>query len=169
MQQNIFVFIGTIGPFILIFLSLFLLRSKFIFLLFYIVGFVVNHVLNIILKITIQDPRPQEDIVLFELALKHGKRPAIEKYGMPSGHAQSVGYSCAFIFLTIYNTYILWGYLIISLITMMQRYIYKRHTLFQIVIGYIIGIIMGTLTYTISNKFIQGKMTQKADDFCFVW
>ena len=92
----------------------------------------------------------------------------MDKYGMPSLHAQSVGYSYAFILFTIHNIYVVWGYLIISLITMMQRYAYKNHTFFQIVIGNIIGVIVGTLCYMLSSKFIQGKINQKEDDFCFI-
>lgn len=168
MFQNIFAFIGSTGPFILMIVSVFLLRCKHIYLMFYLLGFIINIVFNCILKITIQDPRPKEDIILFELALNHGKRIAMDKYGMPSLHAQSVGYSYAFILFTIHNMYVVWGYLIISLITMMQRYAYKNHTFFQIVIGNIIGVIVGTLCYMLSNKCIQGKITQKEDDFCFV-
>jgi len=168
MLQNIFAFIGATGPILLFILSLFLLRSKPIYLLFYVMGFIVNIGLNFILKITIKDPRPKEDIVLFELALQHGKRMDMDKFGMPSGHAQSVGYSCAFIFLTICNMYTVWSYLVISLITMMQRYAYNNHTISQIVMGYIIGILVALMVYLVSNKFIKGKISNKKDDSCFV-
>lgn len=168
MFQNIFAFIGATGPLILMGWSVFLLRFKHVYLMFYVSGFIINIVFNCILKITIQDPRPKEDIVLFELALNHGKRIAMDKYGMPSLHAQSVGYSYAFILFTVYNMYVVWGYLIISLITMMQRYSYKNHTFFQIVIGNLIGAVVGTLCYMVSNKFIQGNINSKEDDFCFV-
>lgn len=168
MLKEIFALIGTTGPLLLLTSSLFLLRFKTTYLFFYLLGFIVNIILNCILKVTIQDPRPKEDIVLFELALNHGKRIAMDKYGMPSLHAQSVGYSYAFILFTIHNMYVMWGYLIISLITMMQRYTYKNHTFFQIVIGNFIGVVAGTLCYMLSNKFIQGHMKNKDDDFCFV-
>ena len=157
-----------ISSYILNILSIFLLLKQNIYLLFYVIGCIFNKVVNLILKNIFQDPRPNEDIALFELALHNGQHLNIERYGMPSGTSQNIGFSSMFIFLTTNNIYVIWTYLIISFLSMLQSYYTKEHTISQIIIGYIIGMTIGFMFYIMSEKFIKGKITNKKDDFCFV-
>lgn len=168
MIKNGFGWIGTTGPYLLNFLSLLLLLCKPFFLTLYIVGSAISIFINFVLKVWIQDPRPKEDIKLFELGLKHGKRTTFDQYGMPSGHSQSVGFSLAYIFLTLNNTNVSLFYAAISLITLMQRFEYKNHSIPQIILGFLLGLSMGYAFYKLANLFMKGKMEGKKDDFCFL-
>lgn len=162
-------YIGSTGPYILIIISIFLLINKPIFLYFYIGGTIVNTIVNFILKELFKDPRPNENKEIIELLSYNGKMVDINKYGMPSGHSQSVGFSSTFIYFVLKNIYILWGYLIISLITMFQRFQYNYHTLFQILIGFIVGIMIGYYFFACAKNMIKGEILSKKDDNCFLY
>ena len=167
-MKQILDYIGTTGPYLLNILSFILLFHKPIYLGFYIIGYLLNIGLNLFLKNIIKDPRPNEDKVLFELALNHGKRFSKDKYGMPSGHVQGVAFSTIFIYLITNNIYILWLYLIITLLTMIQRYNYRNHTFFQIIVGLIIGLFFGYLYYLFISLIKKRNMRFKKDDNCFI-
>ena len=83
---------------------------------------------------------------------------------MPSGHAEGVFYSTAFIFLTLKNKWIGFIYLLISLITSYQRVAYQNHTFSQVFIGGLIGIFMGAFFYYYSMKILKGNIREKKDD-----
>jgi membrane-associated phospholipid phosphatase len=156
--------IGYLGPQLLFISSIYFLFDKYTSLAVYFIGFFVNILLNIILKSYIQQPRPSEDKRLFNLEILNGKRIGYDRYGMPSGHAEGVFYSTAFIFLTLKNKWVGLIYLLISLITSYQRVAYKNHTFSQVFIGGLIGIFMGMFFYYYSMKILKGKLREKKDD-----
>lgn len=147
--------IGKYGPLVLILLTVVLLFNKKVFLMYYLIGLFVNTVINIILKGLIRDPRPSGDTVT---------RTPFDKYGMPSGHSQSVGFSLCYIWFTLYSPVVFVLYAIISVLTMYQRYKYNCHTIPQIIIGYITGIVIGVLFIYIALYKIKGKIHCKQDD-----
>jgi membrane-associated phospholipid phosphatase len=156
--------IGYLGPQLLFFASIYFLFDKLTSLSVYFVGFFLNILLNTVLKLLIQEPRPTEDKRLFNLEILNGKRIGYDRYGMPSGHAEGVFYSTAFIFLTLKNKWIGFIYLLISLITCYQRVAYKNHTFIQVLIGGIIGLFMGLFFYYYGNHILKGKLRVKPDD-----
>jgi membrane-associated phospholipid phosphatase len=156
--------IGYLTPKILFILSCFLLWSKPFLLIYYFVGFFINMLLNVVLKITFKQPRPSEDIRLFNIAINNGKRMKYDVYGMPSGHAQTSFYSLMFIYLVFKNNYLTLFYFILSLLTLYQRVKYKNHTFNQVIVGSIVGSIVGYFIFYISTKKISGKLKSKKDD-----
>jgi membrane-associated phospholipid phosphatase len=62
-----------------------------------------------------------------------------DKYGMPSGHAVKCFYSTTFMYLIFANHWIPLVLLIISLLTLEQRYRYHNHTLSQLFVGTLYG------------------------------
>lgn len=165
---------GTYGPVILNFISFYLLWDKENLIFYYIIGIFVNSLLNLILKGIFKQPRPSEDIKLFNLAIKNDKRFTnkygipYDIFGMPSGHAQSSLYSTVFIYLSIKNINILLLYLLISFITCAQRVYYKHHSVIQIIVGAIVGAIFGYFIYYLSQKNLQGTIKEKPDDYAFI-
>ena len=157
-------FIGYLGPQLLLITTLWLLKNKTILLSFYVIGYILNIGLNIVLKGLIQHPRPSEDLKIFNAYIAQGKRIGFDQYGMPSGHAQCVFYSFAFIAVALNDPLISILYLIISLNTGYQRIKYKNHTLIQVICGSIIGALVGYLFYYLSTKKIMGALKYKKDD-----
>ena len=124
--------IGVSGPIILGISSLVLLYNKSNLFSVYIIGFIINSLLNILLKGIIKQPRPSEDIHVFNIKLMSGKRIGYDKFGMPSGHAQSVFYSTFFILFALKNNIITFFYFIISFLTIYQRIKYLNHSIYII-------------------------------------
>lgn len=159
--------IGFFAPVILFMFSVLLLRHMSNYLLFYIAGTILNNILNIILKMIIKEPRPSKDQKFIEIGVTNGAIISFDKFGMPSGHAQNCGFSLAFITLVFNNPFITTIYLIISLISIMQRYMYNNHTILQLIIGFIIGLIAGYITYLFGSKHIMGNIKTKKDDYFY--
>jgi membrane-associated phospholipid phosphatase len=152
--ENVLVYTGLYGPLILFLLSLYILRHKRIFFVYYSFGFFVNMLINYVLKGLIKQPRPKEDIHVPNIIPTNGKRYGYDTYGMPSGHAQMSFYSITFIYLVLTNNFkhfkwswILFLFLLIGIITLFQRILYKNHTLLQVLVGSLLGIIIASIFY----------------------
>lgn len=155
--------VGYQGPYLLLGLSCFLLREKTNYLNFYLVGWVSNVFLNILLKGIIQQPRPSEDLHIYNVEKEQLKRIGYDRYGMPSGHAQMSFYSVAFLYFVFKNPYFLAGYTIISMVTNYQRIKYKNHTVTQVIVGSFVGFLVGYLFYIAAGKHKRGILTLKEE------
>jgi membrane-associated phospholipid phosphatase len=164
-------YLGGFGPIILFFSTIYLLWNKQNLLFYYTVGFFSNSLLNIILKGIIQQPRPLEDEKLFNLALKNANKDIFKNgipfdvFGMPSGHAQAALFSTVFIYLALKKRNILLFYLLISAFTMVQRIYNNYHTLFQIIIGDIVGALFAWFVFHLSQQKLKGRIREKRDDY----
>jgi membrane-associated phospholipid phosphatase len=121
MMDKFFNLIGEYAPQITFILSLFLLRSKHTLQITYLVGFFINIIIVYILKGLFKEPRPTDDVYSFKLERIYKNAPGFERYGMPSGHAQSVLYSTIFIYYVLRDVKITAFYVILSLFTIFQR------------------------------------------------
>ena len=165
MSYNLIIdYIGYYAPMLLLFITAFLLRNRCTYLKYFLFGYAGTFVLNSVLKIIIQEPRPSKDTRILEIAIKNGQRISFDKFGMPSGHAQVCGFCLAFVTLLFKSPSISLFYLIISMMTVYQRYIYKNHTIPQLIVGFIIGIASGVLVYFIGYKTVKGVLKMKPDD-----
>lgn len=162
---NILDIVGLFAPSILFLLSLMLLWTKSYFFIYYVIGFGLNMLLNLLLKGIIQQPRPSEDKQLINIAKNNGKRISYDVYGMPSGHAQLCFYSLCFVYLVFHNWKWFLIYFLISLTTLFQRVKYKNHTVFQVLVGSIIGAIFSYFIFYISKRNIGGKWIKKKEEF----
>lgn len=189
--------IGVLGPYILLTIaSLYLwLSNKLTYLEYFGVGTAFNLFLNFILKSLIKQPRPKEDLTIgedtdintitnlnqYEFGLSaQGKRQGSDRYGMPSGHAQTTAYVLAFMQhilsrsqpqshlsnqLYAYPYVPLFALMIaIAFATILQRVIYKHHTLLQVIVGLIIGAFVGTITFRMARIKVKGNIKAKEDD-----
>jgi len=168
--KTLFNYVGGYGPLILAIFSLFLLRSKQTLLNFYVVGLFLNMILNYVLKGVFQQPRPSVDEKVFNAALQHGKRfiykdgiPS-DLFGMPSGHSESALYSTSYIYFALKNMNITFIYSIFSLITISQRVYFEYHTVLQVIVGSIVGIVFSYFIYYLAKKQITGLLIHKKDD-----
>lgn len=166
--MKIFDYIGYFGPQILLFISIFLLRNKSTLLYIYLVGMFINSIANYFLKGLIKEPRPSEDIHIFNIELNssliNGKRIGFNRFGMPSAHAQSAFFSLAFICLALKNVKISLLYAFICLITLYQRVKYKNHSISQVVIGSFLGSLFAFGFYTYAKHIMKNELKEKQDD-----
>jgi membrane-associated phospholipid phosphatase len=146
MFEHIINFIGFHGPEILFITSVSYLYVQNSYTTIYIVGFLINSLINYILKGVFGQPRPIDDTHLFKLE-KIYRKLSFEKYGMPSGHTQSMFYSTIYTYLTLKNNMLLFGCLTISLVTIYQRVQSQQHFLLQTIVGAIFGSIIGYVFY----------------------
>lgn len=157
-MEKIIDYIGFFGPHILFITSLFVLWKQFIqyndtFLYGYIFFLFISKFINKLLKIIIKDPRPNggKNIIDNEDRFYKG----IEQYGMPSGHVQSCFFSLTYLYLVKKSPLLLMIELFITSLTFYQRWKYKRHTLLQLSIGSIIGLILGYISFTIVKSYLK--------------
>ena len=160
--------LGFFAPIILFLLSVLLLRNKRNYLQIFVYGFILNNIANALLKLFIQEPRPSKDKRLLEILVANGERVSFDKYGMPSGHAQNCGFALVYISLICNSPLITAIYLLLSVISMYQRYLYNNHTITQLLVGFFIGSFFGYIFYLIANKNIIGNTKLKKDDDCHV-
>ena len=144
--------IGFYGPIIIGFINCAYLWHRKIFLIAYILYFTMNVILNGELKKMIREPRPIGQIFLNEYDVIPNTSPG--KYGMPSGHAQSVGYSITFLYLVIQSTALLIVSSFIGALTIYQRFKYRRHTISQLFTGLSIGILFAIISYRVTQIII---------------
>lgn len=156
--------IGKFSPLYLFFISLLLLRNYNIYQKFYAVGTIINFVINITLKAIIRQPRPDEHYKPILTGTAQGYWFAPDIYGMPSGHAQNCAFNLAFITAVFKSSTITCLYLIVSIVTLGQRYIYNYHTILQLLVGFSLGLALGRFCYYEANKYIKGHINFKEDD-----
>jgi len=139
MLENTVLFLDTVGfygPWIAAICVIVVLYKRPMYFVLYVVFFWVNQLVNTLLKLVFREERPSNPIPFSQLEQYKGAH----FYGMPSGHAESVGFSFAFLSLLVgYRSW--WLYIVgmITMVTCIQRWKYRRHTLEQIIAGLLFG------------------------------
>ena len=161
--ENATDYIGQIGPNITFAINcLFLLFiNKHTYLILFLGGFWLNLFINNELKLIIREPRPSNPVPYIDPPFT-----GAHIYGMPSGHAQVCFYNFAFLFLLInwiikknawfYNT-ILSTSFVVCILTIFQRWKFRRHTIQQLAVGSLIGSFLGYGTYFVLRKIVSIK------------
>lgn len=170
MLESLLLNLGKYGPILLLLSSIFLLRNTTNFLVYYAFGFFLNEILVLVLKGIFKQPRPSEDLKLFNLAVKNNQMFRYVNgyphniFGMPSGHSSSMLYSSMFVYLVLKNMNILFVYLLLSINTMTQRVISKNHSISQVFAGAFVGILLGYFIFYMVQQKIMGSLLLKKDD-----
>ena len=152
MYANIFEGVGDNGPYIMILASFGLLFSKPRMFFYFIVGIFLSFIVNNILKGVIKQPIPEFNTKSVSIALQTNAMRYIlgyDIYGMPSGHAQTSFFITTFIYLVTRQVLITFFMILLSIMVMFQRVMYNEHTISQVLVGAIIGILFGVLIYHI--------------------
>jgi len=148
---------GFYGPYILFPISLYFLLSKQNYLKVFVIGYFLNAILNVILKYIIQQPRPNKDIHQFNLMKTNNKSIPFNWYGMPSGHSQMALYSTIYVYNATKNIYLLLFFSLMSIITIVQRVYYNKHTNAQCFVGGAIGSLVGYGFYIWTRDYLSNK------------
>ncbi len=143
-------YIGFFGPLILFCISLWKLSMRTPFLYGYLGLFLANTIINKALKLLFQEPRPEGSMTIVGEPYQ-----GADKYGMPSGHAQSVGFSTTYLYLVTKNA--LWLVLELGIVglTLIQRWKYRNHSVPQLTVGMLVGTFLGYYGYQVMQLWIK--------------
>lgn len=156
--------IGYTGPILLFLINIYEFFHRKLYLYAYLLSFFVNTFINATLKMIYKIPR-QSNQIYFS---KYENFEGVNAYGMPSGHSQSVGFSTTFLFLGQSNSYLLVTALFISCLTFIQRYKYRRHTIMELIIGFIIGICFAYIVFNTTKYYLETQ-THSDDKSIFIY
>jgi len=148
--------IGFFGPMVLFTVAIVMLWGRVKYLNVYLVFVLINSFLNRVLKNIIKAPRPgkpDENNIYKTFEKTNGT----ETYGMPSGHAQSVSFTTLYMYLVTKSKKLLMGGSFISVLSLIQRYRFKRHSIEQLLVGAIIGCSVAYISYNLSTLFLTCK------------
>ena len=147
--ENPLLSIGYYGPIVLIVMNIYILYDRFFWCIVYILFVVINTFLNKALKRWIKEPRPKDwkSFATFERLEQE------EKYGMPSGHAQSAMFSTTFYYLLFGIDETLYIMMFITTLTVFQRWYNKNHTILQLLVGLCIGGFFARIVFSIINNY----------------
>ena len=117
-------------------------------------GAISNAIFSKVLKKLLNIERPQEEIVADGTTIGIPEIDKPSDNGMPSSHAMSLGFICTFVALLFpITTMPLLAYASISLI---YRVRVNLHTVDQIAVGAILGILDGTVWWTLCTNGFRG-------------
>jgi membrane-associated phospholipid phosphatase len=153
-MESIIDYIGYQGPLINSFLVLFSLLGKPPYLFMFILGSIFNYEMNNQLKTMIKEPRPNNPLPYIGDDLIKGR----QLYGMPSGHAQIIGFTLGFLILTKRPMQLILFSSFIGMLTIIQRWKYRKHTMEQLVAGLFVGSFFSYFIFWITESYLQRKV-----------
>jgi membrane-associated phospholipid phosphatase len=145
--------IGYYGPVILFGITFYCLIERTPYLMVFTLGSVLNTFLNTFLKSIFREPRPKGQIPFIE----HENLIHTQQYGFPSGHAQSAFFSLAFLFFANGPISTVYSMTFLTIITLYQRWKYRRHDIKQLVYGSLIGIVFAWVLVYMTQRFLYNK------------
>lgn len=158
MATTMLEFIGFNSRWILFYTNIIVLlcSAEFNYTILYSAIFYLDHFINHTLKSIIKEHRPSG----FANKSDGGNYSSnAHKYGMPSGHAETTFMSLAFLYNTVKCWPVLFIELCICLITLYQRFVFKKHTPLQLVVGAIIGTFIGCSSVFIYKKYYRDVLS----------
>jgi heme O synthase-like polyprenyltransferase len=140
--------IGWLGPFIIMAMTVYYLwKQKYLY--GYFIFYIFATFINTILKNIFKQARPTNG-----KSIMNEDYSGVQQYGMPSYHAQLSFFSIAFLYLVKKSTSLLIIETFIAFVTIYQRWFYRRHTIEQLFVGSVVGIILGYTGYSITSQFL---------------
>ena len=153
--SNIYLdWIGYTGPIIAMMSNIYALWIQPPYLIGYLVFLFINSIINNTIKNISREPRPIngveiESVNIFNLG---GIK---DVYGMPSGHAQSVAFSLAYLYFVQEKLYIALFHSCILGLTIFQRWNYRKHTLTQLGVGVLVGLGFAFFAYHTMKHYLE--------------
>jgi membrane-associated phospholipid phosphatase len=124
----------------------------------FIIGSLLNNSLNELLKVTIKQPRPKNQISYIDDTQIKGAHI----YGMPSGHAQISFFAITYLYLTKRTLTLVLISLFIGCLTLYQRWNFRRHSIEQLIAGSITGSALSYFIFWITSNYLEGVYIPKS-------
>jgi len=154
MKYDILYELGFYGPYILFYVNVCLMIQypKYLLMFIFCSLFVVTPI-NKALKYMIREQRPT-GYNTYHSSYDKGDYTGVEKYGMPSGHAQTSFFSVIYTWCVTKNNELLILELFLVALTLYQRWACNRHSTKQLVAGSIVGSGLAYAIYSGSKKYL---------------
>ncbi len=156
---DLFDVVGFLGPYIVFIMTSIQLYSYTYYLYGYLVVTFISKLINSFMKNWYREPRP-----IGARSILGETYEGPEKYGMPSGHAQSIFTSIVFLYGVTEKTFWLYLELFIAGLTVLQRWKYKNHTPKQLFVGACLGAFIGYSAFLMNYYFIGNRYTMFMND-----
>ena len=168
--------VGKYGPGLIFIIAIYLLYKNPILVTTFTIGYTLNILFNFLLKGIFRMPRPNENMKKFDAEIRLNKYMNLNRFGMPSGHAQTMMFSLVFVSAALLstknkvkglNTSQNWIALMVllSIITLAQRVHFLWHSFAQIFVGSIIGALIGYGFFYYSQIRIRGSLAMKEEQW----
>jgi phosphate/sulfate permease len=158
-------YISFFGPTILFFATIILLKNKNTLLNFYLFGLFSSSIVNYMLKGLIKDPRPNEDVHVFNMELNSpSRRVGFDRFGLPSSSTQAVVFSLVYIYLALKNRKIAAFYAAVSIITIYQKMANNNNSFIQIFFGALVGGLIAYIFYEYAKHILKKELKEKLED-----
>jgi membrane-associated phospholipid phosphatase len=110
-------------------------------------------IINPLIHYTIINPAEKQAVRTLSGDAIWAKRPTGEPYGMPSGHAETA----AVLAYLMYKKGLINGWACAAIITLigLQRIVYNRHTLLQVIVGTCLGLLYAHIYATSENPILK--------------
>ena len=145
--NNLLYAVGYFGDTISFFIICMLIFNNFKFVIFYVIFFIINMYFNNYLTNLIKQKNPSHPIKFLESETYSKKR-----YGMPSFHSQNMFFSIGYSFFILNNFIWKLVLLLIGFAVIYERYVFRDHTMEQLLYGSILGLLLGYISYFIVKK-----------------
>lgn len=146
---------------------IFLYNHQYLDILGFLVTLYLNTILNRFLKILFKHERPMDEAKFLISDFYSQKNKA---YGMPSGHSQTSIFSFTYLYFTTKNIHpwLLLSAIIVIILMIIQRLVFKNHTILQLLAGGIIGAVFAYIIVSIRNiivnRFLENKIIVLHED-----
>ena len=162
--------LGRYDPFVMFIIFSIILKAKTVTTESYVIGFVMNTLINPVIKLIVKQRRPdRKSMTYLSATIDKSKNPNdfkhppsfveqatdAHRYGMPSGHAQTAFFSLIYIWLAYRHTIITSLFLLLTIITCIQRLVARKHYLDQVIIGAIIGGLLAFFCFTTVSSVLK--------------
>jgi membrane-associated phospholipid phosphatase len=124
----------------------------------YWIGSAINEIVVLVLKRVLKEPRPK--LITMDVN-------APEYYGMPSGHTQHTVFSVVYLGLMNANPIWLMSLSLLSGAAIYERIINEKHSVRQVFVGGILGIMMAAIVYKSTKMYYtsdQNKLVLSGED-----
>jgi membrane-associated phospholipid phosphatase len=158
-MNSIFDKLGFYGPLIMVGLNIYVIGTRLFHVLLFITYIAITILLNKQLKLWIMQPRPPDHASILDVQGEWGwgnlEYTGAEKYGMPSGHSMLMFFSLMYLWWNTQNVGYMIGGGFLTFLTLYQRWKYKKHTVSQLFVGAILGIILSGIAHIATKKWFS--------------
>ncbi len=131
----------------------------------FLVGWVGCYLINLALKRMWLQPRPSTDLAFFKVSLSREKNRnnpfwVMNYCGMPSGHAQFAGFALVYVMLSSPSWWVGSFLTGLTVVTCVQRVVSQAHTVLQVMVGLLVGMVWGWICYTTMMRVLKRASVQ---------